>query len=213
MKKIISVSKRKIVKFVKFTRELAIITIGVGIALFAGDLLSNRNTKQDLRAHLELVKLEFYGNIPLLRQNLDFFTREIDYACFVMRNVNNPNAVDSLSYFNRIYSSITWYDLHLDAIDLFFSSGRAHLIRDKKLLLGLASLNSRSHFLEDRASRYNSDKDSEGRRFRLHPQTTGLPFQNFYIQHRSDLKIIKRNINNLLASLEEALEILENLRL
>ncbi|MCL2413853.1 MAG: hypothetical protein FWC94_01180 [Bacteroidales bacterium] len=210
MKKTLLASKRKIVKFVKFTRELSIVVIGVGIALMAGDLLTNRSAKQDLRALLELVKVEIAHNIERSNMTLNFFTQEAEVANFIARNLNNPNIMDSVGYLTG------WFDLFAystDAFDLLVASGRMHLIRDKDLLMQLTSLYRGFVLIQTHSIEYALAKNSMMGEVNQRPQDAVDLYKKFYLGQRNMIYMMKSASPRILQGFEQILERLENLRL
>ncbi|MCL2413862.1 MAG: hypothetical protein FWC94_01225 [Bacteroidales bacterium] len=212
MKKFISVSKRKIVKLVKFTRELSIVVIGVGIALMAGDFLSSRSAKKDLRNHLKLVENEIASNIAILNMTIDRFTQESSYATFLRSNRNNPNAVDSLGNFVNTIFDFSGQIPFTSAFNLLVASQTLHLIQDKELLQLLWLYNDWLNRIYVEGSNYLSAKIfALGQH--IQSQDTGLPLKNFYLEHSILIIGLKETNQFVLSLAETVLENLKNLRI
>ncbi|MCL2413398.1 MAG: hypothetical protein FWC98_04580, partial [Bacteroidales bacterium] len=89
------------------------------------------------------------------------------------------------------------------------------LIRDKEYLLGLSEMREIFQSLEDRVLHFAIDKGSEWGRLRLHPQTAGLPLQDFYLLNFDNIDMLRNGVDQFLIILEEQeiLERFKNLRL
>ena len=191
---------------------MSIVVIGVGIALMAGDFLSTRSAKKDLRNHLELVKNEISSNIIVLNQTIDFFTQESLYVDFLRRNRNNSNAIDSLGNFNNTIFNFSGSIPSFSAFDLLVLSQTLHLIQDKDLLQLLWDYRNWHDRIYVEGARYQSAKIfAMGER--IQSQDTGLPLKNFYLEYSIAITALKETNQFVLSLAETVLEKLKKLRI
>jgi hypothetical protein len=205
--------------------------LGVGITLFAGNILTNTTEKRDLKLYLNTILIEVEENIKNFEHTYEFFNYEFDLVSY-LRSINIASIdMDSLAILTSISTVDGWFtrspgnpnslqniasrpQLSDKAFEIFKSSGRMQLINDKDFILHLW----RTYNTISETSRYAYDfhrikLDAISELFHASADHVEIPLKDFYLNNFMKILILRQRLNYSVTLLRELLDMLINMRI
>jgi cell division protein FtsB len=125
-----------------YLRELSIVIIGIGVTLYASNLVTSCNGQRNLNAQLEAIYAELSENKVFLDKHIDQLNRYAQFRNMIASYTayDLPIPKDSVKqYYNLLDIGIGFTLYKRSAYDLLFYSGNMLLIKDKKQLAAISN--------------------------------------------------------------------------
>lgn len=146
-----------------YFRELSVVIIGVAVTFCVSGWISDMREKRDLNQQLEAVYNELENNLEEVKYLDAKYKKHQKLGELLKQVLNDPKAVDAdtiRKYSNEI-STISMFNYHTAAFNMFVNSGAIKLMTDRKLLLEISECYSLMDLAKEENKLYNSFKMKE----------------------------------------------------
>ncbi|MDR1003597.1 MAG: hypothetical protein LBL97_01095 [Prevotellaceae bacterium] len=125
-----------------YLRELSIVIIGIGVTLYASNLVTSCNSQRNLNAQLQAIYTELGENLVKLDEHTALIERHRDFGKMIQSytTYNQDIPKDSvMRYTNLLDIGINGILYKHTAYDLLLHSGNVLMIKDKKRLADISN--------------------------------------------------------------------------
>ncbi|MDR0937780.1 MAG: hypothetical protein LBN29_00265 [Mediterranea sp.] len=125
-----------------YLRELSVVIIGIGITLYASNLVASCNGQRNLDAQLKAIYAELRENNMLLEEHIETLKRYVRFRDMITSYTTSDQPIpqDSVAqYANLLDIGIGSTLYKHSAYDLLLYSGNMLLIKDKKRLAAIGN--------------------------------------------------------------------------